>query len=82
MPFTGSWVLGYASQNNVAEWIKTLNISKNTVIDNQGFTIQIERINGECFLEGGLIYIENDRLYRIGKSIKSFQEFIRKEDMY
>ena len=82
MPFTGSWVLDYASKCSVSKWLKTLNISSNTVIDNQGFTMQIEHINGESFLEGGLIYIENDRLYRIGKSLNSFQEFIRKENMY
>ena len=68
MPFTGSWVLDYASKCSVSKWLKTLNISSNTVIDNQGFTMQIEHINGKCFLEGGLIYIENDRLYRIGKT--------------
>ena len=82
MPFTGSWVLDYASKHNVSDWLKTLNISNNTVIDNQGLTIQIQCINGEWFLEGGLIYIENNKLYRIGKTVNSFQEFIRKENMY
>ena len=82
MPFTGSWVLDYASKHNVSDWLKTLNISNNTLIDNQGLTSRTQCINGECFLEGGLIYIENNKLYRIGKSINSFQEFIRKEDMY
>ena len=82
MPFTGSWVLDYASKHNVSDWLKTLNISNNTVIDNQGLTSRIQCINGERFLEGGLVYIENNKLYRIGKSINSFQEFIRKEDIY
>ena len=82
MPFTGSWVLDYASKHNVSDWLKTLNISNNTVIDNQGLTSRIQCINHEWFLEGGLIYIENNKLYRIGKSINSFQEFIRKEDIY
>ena len=82
MPFTGSCVLDYASKHNVSDWLKTLNISSTTVIDNQGLTSRIQCINGEWFLEGGLIYIENNKLYRIGKSINSFQEFIRKEDIY
>ena len=82
MPFTGSWVLDYASRYNVAGWIKSLNISNNTVIDNQGLAMQIQCINGESFLGGGFIYIENNKLYRIGKTVNSFQEFIRKEDMY
>ena len=82
MPFTGSWVLDYASKHNVSDWLKTLNISNNTVIDNQGLTSRIKCINDVWVLEGGLIYIENNKLYRIGKSINSFQEFIRKEDMY
>ena len=82
MPFTGSWVLDYASKHNVSDWLKTLNISNNTVIDNQGLTSRIKCINDVWVLEGGLIYIENNKLYRIGKSINSFQEFIRKEDIY
>ena len=82
MPFTGSWVLDYASKHNVSDWLKTLNISNNTVIDNQGLTSRIKCINNVWVLEGGLIYIENNKLYRIGKSINSFQEFIRKEDIY
>ena len=82
MPFTGSWVLDYASKHNVSDWLKTLNISNNTVIDNQGLTSRIKCINDVWVLEGGLIYIENNKLYRIGKSINSFQEFIRKEHMY
>ena len=82
MPFTGSWVLDYASKHNVSKWLNTLNISNNTVIDNQGFTIQIQCINGECFLEGDLIYIENNKLYIIGKTVNSFQELIRKEGIY
>ena len=81
MPFTGSWVLDYASKHNVSDWLKTLNISNNTVIDNQGLTSRIKCINDVWVLEGGLIYIENNKLYRIGKSINSFQEFIRKEDI-
>ena len=80
MPFTGSWILDYASKHNVADWLKTLNISNNTVIDNQGLVSRIQRINHLCFLEGGLIYVENYRLYRIGKEVNSLQEFIRKED--
>ena len=82
MPFTGSWILDYASKHNSSDWLKTLNISNNTIIDNQGLTSRIQCINDEWFLEGGLIYIENNKLYRIGKSINSFQEFIRKEDIY
>ena len=82
MPFTGSWVLDYASKHNVSDWLKTLNISNNTVIDNQGLTSRIKCINNVWVLEGGLIYIENNKLYRIGKSINSFQEFIRKGDIY
>ena len=82
MPFTGSWVLDYASRYNVAGWIKSLNISNNTVIDNQGLYMQIHCINGECFLAGGLIYIENNKLHRVGKSVNSYQTFIRKEDIY
>ena len=82
MPFTGSWVLDYASKHNVSDWLKTLNISNNTVIDNQGLTSRIKCINDVWVLEGGLIYIENNKLYRIGKSINSFQEFIRKGDIY
>ena len=82
MPFTGSWVLDYASKHNVSDWLKTLNISNNTVIDNQGLTSRIKCINNVWVLEGGLIYIENNKLYRIGKSINSFQEFKRQEDMY
>ena len=82
MPFTGSWVLDYASKHNVSDWLKTLNISNNTVIDNQGLTSRIKCINDVWVLEGGLIYIENNKLYRIGKSINSFQEFIRKENIY
>ena len=82
MPFTGSWVLDYASRYNVAGWIKSLNISNNTVIDNHGFCMQIQCINGDCFLAGGLIYIENNKLYRVGKSVNSLQVFIRKENMY
>ena len=58
MSFTGSWILDYASKHNVSDWLKTLNISNNTVIDNQGFTTRIHCINDEWFLEGGLIYIE------------------------
>ena len=82
MPFTGSWVLDYASKYNVADWIKSLNISNNTVIDNQGFVFQTQCINNEYFLEGGLIYIEDNKLHRVGKSVNSYQTFIRKEDIY
>ena len=49
MPFTGSGVLEYASKHNVSEWLNTLNISGNTVIDNQGFTIRVLCINDEWF---------------------------------
>ena len=82
MPFTGSWILFYSSQHNVADWIKSLNISNNTVIDNQGFIFQTQCVNDEWFLEGGLIYIEDNKLHRVGKSVNSYQTFIRKEDMY
>ena len=82
MPFTGSWVLDYASRYNVAGWIKSLNISNNTVIDNQGFIFQTQCVNDKWFLEGGLIYIKDNKLHRVGKSVNSFQTFIRKEDMY
>mgnify|MGYP001626860170 CR=1 FL=1 len=82
MPFTGIWVLDYASKHNVSDWLKTLNISNNTVIDNQGLTSRIKCIDDVWVLEGGIIYIENHKLYRIGKSINSFQEFIRKGDIY
>ena len=80
MPFTGPWVWDHASKHNVSEWLKTVNISNNTVIDNQGFISRIQCINDEWLLEGALIYIEHHRLYRIGKTSNSLQEFVRNED--
>ena len=54
-------------------------ISNNTVIDNQGFIFQTQCVNDEWFLEGGLIYIEDNKLHRVGKSVNSYQTFIRKK---
>ena len=82
MPFTGSWLLDYASRYNVAGWIKSLNISNNTVIDNHGFCMQIQCVNNDYYLAGGLIYIEHNKLYRVGQSVNSLQVFIRKENIY
>ena len=79
MPFTGFGVLDYDSKHNVSDWLKTLNISNTTVIDNQCLTLRIRCINDVLVLEGVLIYIEKNKLYRIGKTVNSFQEVIRKK---
>ena len=75
--FTGTWILIYASKQTVSNWLINLNISNNTVICNDGTFMKIRQSNDFFYLGGGLLFVCNDKLFRVGKSRGSFQVFVK-----
>ena len=68
MPFTGTWFL-IDPTCGVSNWLRALNISNDSVIDNCGLISQLKHVNGSTFLEGGSIFISDDLFYRVGRTM-------------